>query len=1047
MLLKNHPIEPKVKDIEIRFIGNNMLGIINVDSQGQYTYLNKDAKLILGQNATNLVGKKIWEHFLDFGDRLNCECHNALSTKKTIIFEVFCQLLKQFLEIRIYPQEYNTISIYIVEITKFRQLEYELRETQKKLDAQYKYFPIPTYTWQRKEDDFILINYNNEADKITKGNIKKILGVKLSALYADQLEIIEDLHECFKTQKSFQKEILYKMKTTGENKYFKVTYVYIPNDLVMVHTQDITTVKIKEKQENCLAQIIESSKTKLNINELISTVVYNLCRVTDWDFGESWLLDQSQQLFQLNLNYLDKLNLEKLENYRGKNTLPMETGLLGIIYNSKLIEWHTNIDDEFPENENCPLIEKAKKLGVKAILGLPLIANSQVVAIIILYSYNPIDNQQNMINNMVALTKQFYFLMEGKKAEEDKKHSENRYSQIVTTTSEGIWVIDENSETIFVNQKMTKMLGYTTEEIIGKSIFDFMVKGQQNITIWNLDDVDFSDEIGLENDFQFKHKNGSVIWVLMSCSPLYKSSGEYEGLLIMINDITKRKKAELLLGKVNQNLGLIVKKRTHKLEKQLGFFRAIFDQAAVGICLNKVTGEILKANEYFYNLIGYSLAEIKCKSFLHFIEPSSRQEVVESLTELLKGNINNFSLETRYVCKTEKYQWVKINVSCIKNKQKKPEYILIIIENIEERREMLKKLEVSQRKYQTLFKILPVGVSVTDQKGNIIEANNKSEELLGISVANHTQKSLYDQDWQIVNSNNKPMSPAEYPAIKALETQENVENVEMGIVKPNGETTWICVNAAPIPMENYGTVIAYVDITERKQIEQWKDEFVSITSHELRTPLTSIKASLALLNTGKLGNLTEKGEKLLRFAYSDTNRLERLINDILQHQRLRFGQQIIHYSCHKTNNIIEKVINVIEPLAEQKGLNLCVSSEDLIVSADQDYLIQVLINLINNAVKFTETGKKIYLRCFLKDDEIVWEIEDEGIGIPEDKLESIFEPFRQIDSSNSREYHGTGLGLAISRSIVMAHNGKIWVESKLGLGSKFSFTIPVTINY
>lgn len=1033
--------------IQIHLLTNKKLGIIKVNHQFQYCFINPNAESILGEKSSSLLGKRIWNHFLDFGRLLFVYYDQAFSAKETITFEVFSQKLNKFLDIKIYFEQQegnNNCFIYVLEASELKSLQTQLSETQEILKAQYDSFPIPTYTWQKQKDDFVLINFNHKANQLNECHEEDILGIKLSLFHQNQIEVVENINNCFKYQKKINDEILYRVKTSGENRYLKITYVYIPDDLVMVHTEDITDIRLKEKEDNCLSNIHKECHAIAKFKDIIPIIIKNFCAFLDWDFGENWCPNLTKNILELKSIYdknVQVINSEKDSDFK-QISIEEKDGFLSKIYHSQLVEWKTNISDKFKQQESCYFTKKAQKIGAKAFLGIPLIAKNEVIAIFVFYSFNELKNEQVMINLAISIMNKLANLLERKKAEEERNQTQSRYSQIVQTSSEGIWLVDQTMKTIFVNEKMAEMIGYKVEDFQGKTVFDFMTKDIKNKSIYNLEKSSFVNQKPFENDVKFLHKNGSVIWGLLSFTSIYKSSGEYEGLLLMINDITRRKNAELSLHKFNQNLNNIVKQRTQKIQVQEQFFRAIFQQAAVGICLTTIGGEIFNCNQYFNDLVNSSLKKIRNKPFLEFVKKTHQKHFLKSLTELLTTNKNNVSCEIICIGENKKNQWINVNLSCLKNKLNQPHSILIIIENIEQRKQAQIQLQTSQEKYKTLFQILPVGVAVTDGEGNIIEVNIESENLLGISIENQLQKSLYDSDWAVIDSENLPIQASQLPGVKAILTQKNILNEEIGIVKQDGVVNWLCVNASPIPIKNYGAVIAYFDITERKQIEKWKDEFVSITTHELRTPLTSIKASLGLLSTGKLGKLDEKGENLLNIAYINTNRLEKIINDILQHQRLRFNKQIIQLKLCNTKEIEKGVINVIQPLVDKKEIQFSVSFDEFTVFVDKDYLIQLIINLTNNAIKFTEAGKKVNVKCWKQDNNMVCEIEDEGVGIPKDKLELIFNPFCQVDSSNSRQYEGTGLGLSICKSIVVAHRGKISVNSELGVGSKFSFTIP-----
>jgi PAS domain S-box-containing protein len=233
------------------------------------------------------------------------------------------------------------------------------------------------------------------------------------------------------------------------------------------------------------------------------------------------------------------------------------------------------------------------------------------------------------------------------------------------------------------------------------------------------------------------------------------------------------------------------------------------------------------------------------------------------------------------------------------------------------------------------------------------------------------------------------------------------------------------------------------DITERKQVEKMKDEFVSVVSHELRTPLTSIHGSLGMLASGLLPTDSEQGKRLLQIATDSTERLVRLINDILDIERIESGKVKMERETCNVSDLIDSAVNIMQPLADKAGVILSITDVSLELWADPDRIVQTLTNLLSNAIKFSVPGATVWLKAEKHDQEILFTVQDTGRGIPTDKLDSIFERFQQVDSSDSRNHDGTGLGLAICKSIVQQHNGNIWVDSVLGEGSTFYFTLPI----
>jgi PAS domain S-box-containing protein len=233
------------------------------------------------------------------------------------------------------------------------------------------------------------------------------------------------------------------------------------------------------------------------------------------------------------------------------------------------------------------------------------------------------------------------------------------------------------------------------------------------------------------------------------------------------------------------------------------------------------------------------------------------------------------------------------------------------------------------------------------------------------------------------------------------------------------------------------------DVSERRALDRMKNEFVSMVSHELRTPLTSIHGSLTALTTGKLGELSPKGQRLLQIAEQNTTRLIRLINDILDLDRLRSGKVSFSKVLCNCAEILQRACDSMQGMADQAGVTLSLKTLSLSTWVDPDQLIQVITNVISNAIKFSPPDTTVWITADLSDSHFTIRIQDQGRGIPAHKLETIFERFQQVDASDSRLKGGSGLGLAICRSIMHQHGGRIWAESTLGEGSTFFIQLPL----
>ncbi|PZV19653.1 MAG: hypothetical protein DCF20_01215 [Pseudanabaena sp.] len=229
---------------------------------------------------------------------------------------------------------------------------------------------------------------------------------------------------------------------------------------------------------------------------------------------------------------------------------------------------------------------------------------------------------------------------------------------------------------------------------------------------------------------------------------------------------------------------------------------------------------------------------------------------------------------------------------------------------------------------------------------------------------------------------------------------------------------------------------------QRHQSESRLSEFISIASHELKTPLTSIHGALGLLASGVLANQSDTAKRMLDIASSDTERLVRLVNDILDLERLESNKVTLNRQWHDAAELCQQAIATMQTIAAESQIAILSNLKSLKVFADSDRIIQTLVNLLSNAIKFSPPQSQVQIEVEQIADEIVFRVCDRGCGIPKDRLESIFERFNQVDISYSSQKGGTGLGLAICRSIIQQHGGKIWVESVLSEGSTVSFTIP-----
>jgi len=334
------------------------------------------------------------------------------------------------------------------------------------------------------------------------------------------------------------------------------------------------------------------------------------------------------------------------------------------------------------------------------------------------------------------------------------------------------------------------------------------------------------------------------------------------------------------------------------------------------------------------------------------------------------------------------------------------------------------------------------GIISIDTQGRIEYANPAGCELLGYSLDDLRGQQLH----QLVHhtrEDGSPFPPEDCPIQETLNGGVGHEVDDDLFWRRDGTSFPVQYKSSVIDSESdSGVVVTFTDISERRRIEQTKDELVSVVSHELRTPLTSIRGSLGLIAGGAVGEIPAEAERMIGIAVANTDRLVRLINEILDIERIESGRVEMSRRLCDSGDLMRHAAETMAAQADAEGTWIEVEPCWVPLWADPDRITQTLINLLSNAVKFSPAGVPVLLTASRVDNEIRFDVIDRGRGIPADQLEAVFERFGQVDASDSREKGGTGLGLPIARSIVHQHGGRIWAESEPGSGTRMSFTVP-----
>lgn len=327
------------------------------------------------------------------------------------------------------------------------------------------------------------------------------------------------------------------------------------------------------------------------------------------------------------------------------------------------------------------------------------------------------------------------------------------------------------------------------------------------------------------------------------------------------------------------------------------------------------------------------------------------------------------------------------------------------------------------------------GVLLFDSCGRVNLINPAAERLLGVRA----EEALGKQHVEVVK--NYSLSSL----IEGVLSSWQPGRIEASIIYPKERT--VDAHAAPIfgvQGEPRGVVVVLYDISELKHLERVRSEFVANVSHELKTPVTAVKGFAETLLSGALYNF-RAAEEFVNIIYEEAERLSRLIHDLLELSKIESKGFRLRIEPVELDREITRIVDKLKPQFIKKGLALSTDlpPEPVIVKADRDQIEQVLLNLLDNSLKYTPSGGEVEVSLRREGNEAVVAVRDTGIGIPREDLPRIFERFYRVDKARSRKLGGTGLGLSIVKHIVEAHRGRVWVESELGKGSTFYFSLPL----
>ncbi len=467
----------------------------------------------------------------------------------------------------------------------------------------------------------------------------------------------------------------------------------------------------------------------------------------------------------------------------------------------------------------------------------------------------------------------------------------------------------------------------------------------------------------------------------------------------------------------------------HPQDEPDRFFMLAFDMC----CLAGLDGYFRRVNPAFERGLGFSAAELMARPFRDLVHPDDVARTAEEFERIALGNVTP-SFQNRYRHKDGSYRWLEWNASLVSAEG----HVYAVARDVTEQRRVAEALKESEQRYRLLAENSSDVILLTSPSGEVQYASPACQHLLG-----YTAEELIGRfSHALIPTADLAVASQAHLAALSGETAKATYRV----VTKDGRELWLEVVKQAIRDPASGAPLAVQavsrDISERVEHERLREQFVSTVAHELRTPLSAVYASLRLLASDRLAEDPQASRRILDIAVTNTDRLARLIDDLLEFERLKSGRAVMDLEACNAENLLLQVEDTMAPIAEKAGVTLDVALTSLPLRADPDRVIQVLLNLVGNAIKFSPPGGPVRVRAWAEGDFARFTVEDEGRGIPAAMHGWIFERFHQVKSADSRDKGGAGLGLAISRGLVEAHGGRIGVVSQEGKGSTFWFTLP-----